>query len=348
MGEIKHFIFYRWRMFLTFITFAALAGLIYVSREQIGDTVSNFGQINSSLLLIMIIWQGFNYNAYTRMYRHYFALFNKHIPYKEMLKVAFEINFVNNIFPTAGVSGFSYFGLRMKQFKVSAGTATTVQMMRFVSVFLSFQVLLFIGLLALAIEGKASDLVILIASSLITLLAVGTILTMYIVSDKKRINSFMVFLAKIINWVLHKSRFGGKESIKLLKVEELFGELHDNYLLMRGKLSGLKAPMAHALMANLSEVATIYTVYIAFGAPVNIGAVIIAYAIANFAGLISVLPGGVGIYEGLTTAVLLAAGVPASISIPVVIMYRILSMLIQLPIGYYFYSKNINRRPKNA
>lgn len=343
MGEVKKFVFLKWRVFLTLITLVALAGLIYVSREEISQTISNFSRVNSNVLILMIVCQAFNYNAYTRMYQHYFSLFNKRISFRKMLPITFEMNFVNNVFPTAGVSGFSYFSIRMKEFKISAGTATTVQLMRFVSVFLSFQILLFAGLIFLAIEGKASNMVILIASSLATLLAVGTLVATYIVSDKRRINGFMVFLAKIINKTLHVLRLSGRESIKLHKVEELFGELHDNYVVMRRNLKSLKWPLGHALVANISEIATIYTVYIAFDQWVNIGAVIIAYAIANFAGVISVLPGGVGIYEALTTAVLIAAGVPPSVSIPVVIMYRILSMLIQLPIGYYYYHKNLNR-----
>lgn len=344
MGEVKSYIFLKWRAVLTVFTLIALAMLIYVTRQEIAETISNLGRVNGVILFAILLWQALSYNAYSRMYQRYFAMFNKKIPYRDMLKITLEMNFVNNVFPTAGVSGFSYFGVRMKEFKVSAGTATTVQLMRFVSVFLSFQVLLVVGLLALAIEGRASSLVILIASSLVTLLAVGTLVLVYIVSDKRRINSFMVFLAKIVNWLLHKLHLGGRESIKLHKVEELFGELHENYVFMRGRISSLKAPLGYALLANICDIAIIYTVYLAFGSPVNIGAVIIAYAIANFAGLISVLPGGIGIYEGLTTATLLAAGVPAAISIPVVIMFRVLSMLMQLPIGYFFYHKNLNRK----
>jgi uncharacterized protein (TIRG00374 family) len=94
-------------------------------------------------------------------------------------------------------------------------------------------------------------------------------------------------------------------------------------------------------MANVTEVATLYIVYIAFGEFVNVGAVILAYAVANFAGFVSVLPGGVGIYEALMTAVLSAGGVPARISLPVTLMYRVLNTLIQLPPGLYFYQKTI-------
>jgi uncharacterized membrane protein YbhN (UPF0104 family) len=61
--------------------------------------------------------------------------------------------------------------------------------------------------------------------------------------------------------------------------------------------------------------------------------------VANFAGLVSVLPAGIGIYEGLMTAVLLATGIPAELSIPVTLMYRVLNMAIQLTPGYFFYQK---------
>jgi uncharacterized membrane protein YbhN (UPF0104 family) len=47
---------------------------------------------------------------------------------------------------------------------------------------------------------------------------------------------------------------------------------------------------------------------------VNPGAIILAYAVANFAGLISILPAGVGIYEALMSAVLAATGIPAGVS----------------------------------
>jgi len=83
----------------------------------------------------------------------------------------------------------------------------------------------------------------------------------------------------------------------------------------------------------------IYVVYLAFGEVVNLGAVILAYAIANFAGFVSVLPGGVGVYEALMTGVLAIAGIPVALSIPVVVMYRVLSTLVQLPPGYYLYHK---------
>jgi uncharacterized protein (TIRG00374 family) len=122
----------------------------------------------------------------------------------------------------------------------------------------------------------------------------------------------------------------------------MLNELHDHYMEIKRNLRQLNRPLVYALLANLTEILVIYSVYVAFGQWVNPGAVIIAYAVANFAGLISVLPGGVGIYEALMTAVLAAGGVPASLSLPVTVMYRILNMAIQLPPGYILYHRALN------
>ena len=69
---------------------------------------------------------------------------------------------------------------------------------------------------------------------------------------------------------------------------------------------------------------------------------------ANFAGLISVLPAGIGVYEGLMTAVLAATGISPSLSIPVTIMYRVLNMSIQLIPGYILYQRGLKRDPSQA
>jgi hypothetical protein len=41
--------------------------------------------------------------------------------------------------------------------------------------------------------------------------------------------------------------------------------------------------------------------------------------------------------------VLVAGGVPAALSLPVTVMFRVLSTIIQLPLGYYFYHQTVHR-----
>jgi uncharacterized protein (TIRG00374 family) len=105
----------------------------------------------------------------------------------------------------------------------------------------------------------------------------------------------------------------------------------------------LKRPFFWTLMMNFTELSTIMVVYFAFGRAVNFGAVIIAYAVANIAGLVAVLPGGVGIYEGLMTGVLAGAGIPKALALSATLVYRVLNMSIFLPIGFVLYQMAMRR-----
>lgn len=335
----------NWKLIVNIVTIVALVGLIYAVRGQIMDTITNLSNVNPYALLLMIPAQMLNYHSFTVMYLWLFSVLGEKLHYGKMLKITLELNFVNNVFPSGGVSGFSYFGLRMKSQGVSTGKATLVQLMRFILLFISFQILLFVGLVLLAFEGKASGFLMLVAGSLATLLLVGTVAAAFIIGSKQRINGFFGYITKVVNKSIHIFRPKHPETIDVARVERMFDELHENYLILKKNPKMLRKPLVWSLLANVAEIMTIYVVYIAFGEWVNPGAIIIAYAVANFAGLISVLPGGVGIYEALMTTVLVSAGVPAGLSIPVTIMYRILNMGLQLPPGYFFYHRALRETP---
>lgn len=332
----------RFKVILNVITVLALVVAAYASRHQIADTMTNLTKVNIWPVFLVIPLEMLNYHAQTKLYQGLFKILDKDIPYKFMYRTSLELNFVNNVFPSGGVSGFSYFSVRMKGKQVNPGVASLVQLMKFVMLFISFQALLLIGLLFLSISGNVNGLVILIAGSLATLLLVGTSIMAFVIGSKARINGFFTYISRQINKVLHVFRPKHPETLNIGKVEEMFTELHENYVELRKRLGELRRPLLYAMMANLTEISAIYVVYIAFGHWVNPGAVIIAYAIANFAGLVSVLPGGVGIYEGLMTATLAAGGVPAALSLPVTVMYRVVNMGVQMPVGYYFYQKALH------
>lgn len=197
----------------------------------------------------------------------------------------------------------------------------------------------------LSLHGEVNNLTILAVSSITTLLIIGTVLMAYIIGNKDRIKAFFTSLTKGLNYLIHFVRPNHPETINVGRAQNAFLELHENYMHIRRNLYLLKKPLLFALGFSIAEVSSIYLVYLAFGTVVNPGAIIIAYAIANFAGIISVLPGGIGIYEALMTAVLVAAGVPASVSLPVTIMYRVLNMTIALPQGGWLYYRALHGKP---
>lgn len=328
----------KWRMALTLVTFVALGVLIYGVRKDIGGVIENLGKVNTLTLLLIIPIEALNYDVYARMYVRFFKILGENVRYRDMYKLNLELNFVNHILPSGGISGISYFTVRMRAFGISGPKSTLSQIMKLLLLYVSFQPLLIIGVFLLALRGHVNNLVMLVAGSLITLLVLGTIGFIYMIESRTRINSFLTIITRILNWLIGRVR-RNPETINILGAQAAFNELHDNYKLLKENWRELRLPFVYMMIANATEVAAIYVVYIAFGHLVNVGAVILAYAVANFAGLISVLPAGIGIYEGLMTAVLAATGIPAGLSIPVTIMYRVINMSIQLLPGYYLYQK---------
>lgn len=338
-----HWLTRRWKLLLNLVTIIALLVLAFALRDQVGGVIKNLGRVHVWALLLLLPIEFINYDAQTQLYRKLFAIVSNRLSYKKMFKLSLELNFVNSVFPSGGVSGISYFGLRMRSNKVTAAKATLVHLMKLGLLFLSFEVLVLFGVILLAFDGRVTGLVMMLAGSLTTMMVFGTLAFMYIVGSKKRINAFFTFATQVLNRLIHVVRPNNPETINVARARQAFDDMHENYLLFRTHYKDLRVPFVYALVANIAEILAVYVVYVAFGEWVNLGAIILAYAVANFAGFVSVLPGGVGVYEALMTGVLVVAGVPAALSIPVVVMYRVLNTAIQLPPGYYFYHKNLSR-----
>jgi len=333
----------HWKLILNIVTIIALLITIYLVRHDILTTYKAIFHINAWLLVLLIPIETIDYHAQAKLYQHLFRIVGNKLAYRYLFFSALELNFVNHVFPSGGAVGISYFGLKIKNEDISGSKATLIQIMKLVLTFFSFEVLLIISMFLLAVSHRVNSFTILASGALTTILIVGSGLFIFIIGDKRRINSFFGYLTKKLNRIINLFFATGREIINVDKAKLAFDDFHQTFQQLRKKKKEIRAPFSYALLANIAEIAAIYMVFIAFGYYVNIGAVILAYGIANFAGLVSVLPGGVGIYEALMTGVFLATGVSPAISLPVIIMYRILNTILQIPPGYYLYQRNISR-----
>ncbi len=342
----KSFFKRRWKLLLNIATIIVLVGLAIGIRHQLSETFSNLGKVDATALLLMIPLQLWNYHAQTRSVQTIFKVLGNKFKYWYLYKLTLELNFVNAVFPSAGLSGASYFAARVRSENVSVGRATFAYVMKMAMVFFAFEILVVAGLLMLSIGGHVNSVAIFAASFSSALILFCTFLFAYIVGSKHRINTTISHITRFLNRVIHIVRPSHPSTINLAKVQGVFEDFHENYNLLKSNYKELVAPLWYGFLANLTEILTIYVVYIAFGHFVNPGAIILAYAVANFAGLISVLPSGVGTYEAIMVAVMVAAGVPANLSLSVTLMYRVINTLIQLPPGYFFYHRTLRRGPE--
>lgn len=336
------------KFWVNIVTIMALVLLVIFARDQVIEAFKTFARLNLLWLLLIIPLQIMNHFSVARFYRTYLRTLGEKISTRELFKVSLEMNFVNNVFPSGGVSGFGYLGLRLKKLGVRGSKSTLLQTSRHILTFMSFIIYLFIALILLSIFGSASRFIILIASSLssiIIFLAMGFV---FVVSDEARIKQFTAALPRLVNQILHAFHLSRKPVINIERIEALFGDLHRDYVHVRKNWKDLRYPFIWTMMMNLTEILTIFVVYLSFAQIVNPGAIIISYAVANVAGLVAVLPGGVGVYEGLMTGVMASAGVDEALALSATLVYRVSNMGIFLPIGYFFYERALKEGEQKA
>jgi uncharacterized protein (TIRG00374 family) len=335
------------KFWLNVFTIVALVFLIIITWDQIVEAFNQIDGLKTWALLSMIPIQALSYYAVAKLYKNFFTAQGHPVGLKDMYKIALELNFVNHVFPSGGVSGFSYLSVRLKQHGVPTAKSTLAQILRFALTFISFLVLLVFALIALSFSDSVGGLALVISSVIIITTIFASLGGAFIISKPSRIKAFVSWLPKAINYI---ARIFGRNKtnslINIEKVEDTMEDLHEDYVVLSKDMNLVKNLLKWSLVINITEVLTIYMVYVSFSQLINPGSLIIAYAVANFAGLIAILPGGVGVYEGLMTATLASTGVPKALALSATVIYRVLSMVFFLPIGYFFYLRAIKEGGK--
>jgi uncharacterized protein (TIRG00374 family) len=331
------------KLWINIFTFVAIAVVIVFARHDIVLAFHKMVHLNLLVLALMIPVQFLVFYAIGRVYYYFFKATGTPLPMKTLVPAAIELNFVNHIFPSGGISGFSYLTLRLKHDNISTAKATLAQLVRFTMAFVTFILLLLLALTLLAAEDRVNRFIMLLAAALTFTILFGTLIVTYVIGKGDRIREFTQALSRALNRVIHVVRPRHPETINLKRTEKMFNELHEDYIALRGDFRKMWPVVGWALLANVAEIGLIYVAFVAHGAWINPGALIIAYAIATTAGLIAVLPGGLGVYEPLMATVLLSAGVPADLALSTTLVSRVVTLVLALGSGYVLYQRTLRR-----
>ncbi|MBV8987789.1 MAG: UPF0104 family protein, partial [Solirubrobacterales bacterium] len=94
------------------------------------------------------------------------------------------------------------------------------------------------------------------------------------------------------------------------------------------------ASLTAALLNWITDCACLVTAILAVAGNVPWRGVLVAYAIAQIAANLPITPGGIGIVEGTLSLLLVAYGMPTSTAVAAVLLYRIISFWIFVPVGW--------------
>lgn len=336
------------RAWLSVITFILIAIILFFSREELLKAWHLVGKINLWVLLLLIPAQLVAYYAGAQIIFSYLEQKKrlKRIKPTQKARIALELNFVNHVLPSGGVSGISYMNWRLGKFGISPGRATMAQIVRYAVGMIAFIILLLIAVLAITIDGEINRWIILISSSLATAMIAAIVGVIYVIGGKMRMKRFALRASRFINFLVAKITFGKKKSvISAERLERSFLEIHDDYVELMEDRRILKAPLMWALVFTVFEVMLFVITFWALGYIVNPAPILIAYAIASLAGFIVITPGGTGAYEALMVSFLALAGISNDAAIASILLTRVIVLLTTIGLGYVFYQRALSKEP---
>ena len=328
------------RAWLSVITLLLIAVIIYFSRHELLRAWELLGQVNIWILLLLIPGQLLVYYAGGEILFSYLRAKKsiEAVSGPELTRMSLEMNFVNHILPSGGVSGISYMTWRLGRHGVSPGRAAMAQVVRYAMTFIAFIVLLAIAVVIVTIDGNINRWIILVSSVLVAVMVSSIVGGIYLISSQKRMATTATWLVKNINRIVRVISFGAKKSIMhRAKVEQFFSEMHDDYIVLRNDKKVLLKPLLWGIFFTLADVALFLITFWALGVTVNPAPILIAYGVASIAGFFVVTPGGAGAYEAVMVAFLAVAGLSQEIAIAGIVLTRVILLLGTIVLGYVFY-----------
>lgn len=259
------------------------------------------------------------------------------------MRMSLEFNFVNHIVPSGGAAGLAFLSWKLGFFRVSPGDSIMAQLVRFVTSFASYTLLLLVTISWKALSDTLAAPELAISAALMLIAGAAIAFILLTVRNEKLVLGLIDRTVHGINSLFRRVPLVRKNVLKVDQAHRFAYDIGRAYTELRANPKALAFPFAWSLIFNLADVALFYITFSALGAEVNFGTLLIAYGISTICSIIVITPGGAGLYELLMVSILTLGGVPVADAIAGTIITRAILLLGTLVFGYAFYHQTIVR-----
>jgi uncharacterized protein (TIRG00374 family) len=232
----------------------------------------------------------------------------------------------------AGGAAFEYSFLRKQA--VDSGSIIVMWILRWIFSYTGFLILFLVSLILLPISPKLPFSPKFISIIFIMLIAGFALYVIYLYKNKEK---FWVVWTKIFNGLNSLIKKFKKDPISLVKQKEIFEDIYTGIeLFSKKKRSSVFAVLA-GMLYWFGDMICLYFVFWAFGYSINFGVLIFGYCISTLLGILSFVPGGIGVTEGSMALIFTGMGVPSVLALTAVLVFRLFSFWIWIPVGFLSY-----------
>lgn len=306
---------------------------VVVSRfTEIEKLAQTLAQGQWQWVLAAALLQVIYYTTFTALYQSAFYTVEVESRVNELLPVMFASIFVNVAAPTGGASGAALFVDDATRRGQSAARAAAGTVLALVANFGAFTPVLIVGLVYLFLHHDLAAYE--ITGAAILLLIIGSLTGVLLLGlwQPDRLRRLLGWLQRTVNRLA-----GWFRRPALLTddwAEENAAEFTGAAAAIAAHPRRLGRTLAVALAVHLVDLASLYTLFLAFHQPVGLGT-LAGYAMGILFWVVSITPQGIGVVEGVMALVYTSLDVPAAKATVVALAFRGLTFWLPLAIGFF-------------
>lgn len=329
---------HRWLLWLLMIAFV----WVIVSRfAEIQKLANILFQGQWQWVLIAAVLQVLYFIIFTGLYQAAFDTVEVKSRIRDLLPLTLASVFLNVVAPSGGVSGAAIFVEDARQRGQSPARAAEATLLVIVADLSTFTLVLLAGLAHLFLVHNLQIYEIL--GTFVLLAMVGGLAGILLLGlwQPGRLKGILEWLQHTVNRLAglfwHKFSPGQPSPGPLPEgwAEEYANEFSRASLAIATHPKRLQRTLATALVAQIVDLASLYTLFLAFHQPVGLGTLIAGFAIGILFWIISITPQGIGVVEGVMALVYTSLGVPAEKAIIISLAFRGLTFWLPFAIGFF-------------
>ncbi len=330
---------------LTIIVLGLAVWLIIPNLVGTDEAFRILGRAHPLLLVGAFLLQVLSWASDASINKTLLTMLGQNLRFYDLVRISSLEVFASHCLPVAGI-GFSVSNIFFfKRQGLPAQYAFLLVLMRNLFVNIAFVMLFLLSLSAvpthpsLALTGVISGIVV----SLVAVLSVAG--SIYFYSNRAAALKLIQWGAAVIN--RFGDRFFRRAFCDTCKIESGLQDVYSSLDMTTKKKGLLPLAFVSAIVYHLAGVGCLYLVFLSLGYQPPWGALLLGY----FLPMVSVMvtPGGLGLYEGLMSAIYLLYQFPRTETLMAVLVYRFLSFWLPIPLGFLSYlSLHYGKKPMKS
>lgn len=324
-----------------------LVGLVvYFARDSLLDAFNLIQQINFWVYSLILPVQIVSFAAIGQVMISYLQQKGERfkMSWPRRVRLALEINFVDQIVPVPSVAGVTYFSWVMKRYGVLPSRSFIAYIVRVASSFVCFAGAVLISVVVLLFDNRINRTMINLSAVMVGLVFVLMVILVIIASNAKRLVGFAKSFSEIVNRLVRVVTFKKKaEVISQARVESLLFRINKDFNEIRSDKKILIKPFMWAVLDCIFDVFLIFIAFWSLGTIVHPAILFIVYGVCSMIGLVFVTPGGVGAVEALMISLYTSTGMSVSEAVAGTLLARVTLFAGTIIFGYVFYQLTIHK-----